>query len=68
VTQSVQEDSEGTWEAGAVVGNLANGGVGLAPYHDWEDRVSDELSAEVDQLLADIADGEIKADYTALGS
>lgn len=67
VAQSVTEDSEGSWTAGPFVGNLANGGVGLAPYHDWDDRVSDELRAEVDQLVADIAAGDIKADYVAVG-
>jgi basic membrane protein A len=55
------------WDAGAFIGNLSNDGVGLSEYHDWDDRVSDELKAEVDQLLADIADGTIKADYTPVG-
>jgi basic membrane protein A len=45
-------------ETGAVgeafVGTLANGGLGLAPYHDNEGQVSDELAAEVEQLKADI--------------
>jgi len=36
------------------IGTLANGGLGLSPYHDNEDRVSDELAAEVEQLKADI--------------
>ena len=67
VTQAVQEQLEGTWTPGAFVGNLSNDGVGLAPYHDWEDRIPDELKAEVDQLLADIEAGEIKADYTPVG-
>ncbi|MFK7919942.1 MAG: BMP family protein [Ilumatobacter sp.] len=67
VTDSIAESSAGTWEAGPVVGNLANDGVGLAPYHDWDDRVSDELRAEVDQLLVDIAAGDIKADFVAVG-
>ncbi len=67
VAQSVAEDSDGSWEPGAFVGNLANGGVGLAPYHDWDDRVSDELRAEVDQLIVDIGAGDIKADYVAVG-
>ena len=49
------------------VGTLANGGVGLAPYHDWDDRVSDELRAEVEQLLADITDGTIDASFTPVG-
>jgi basic membrane protein A len=67
VTLAVQEHAGGMWDAGAFIGNLSNDGVGLSEYHDWDDRVSDELKAEVDQLLADIADGTIKADYTPVG-
>jgi len=66
-TLSVQQQAEGSWTAGAFVGNLENDGVGLAPYHDWADRVSDELNAEVEQLLQDIKDGAIKADYVPVG-
>ena len=36
------------------VGTLANGGVGLAPYHDLEATVPAELAAAVEQLKADI--------------
>lgn len=67
VTLSVKEDAEGAWTPGAYVGNLENDGVGLAAYHDWDSRVSDELKAEVDQLLIDIKEGTIKADYTPVG-
>ncbi len=67
VTEAIQEQSEGTWAPGPFEGTLANGGVGLSPYHDWEDRVSDELAGEVDQLLSDIADGTIQAAFTAIG-
>jgi basic membrane protein A len=67
ITLSVQEDVEGTWVSGAYVGNLSNGGVGLSDYHDWDSRVSPELKAEVEQLLQDIKDGVIKADYTPVG-
>jgi basic membrane protein A len=41
------------------VGSLANDGVGLAPYHDLESAVPDELKAEVEQLKAQIISGEI---------
>jgi basic membrane protein A len=41
------------------VGTLENEGVGLAPYHDFEDVVPDELKAEVDALRAQIISGEI---------
>ena len=67
ITLAVQEHSEGTWAPGAFVGDLSNDGVGLSDYHDWDDRVSDELRAEVDQLLEDIKSGAVKADFTPVG-
>ena len=66
-TQAIQEQAEGTWAPGAFIGNLANGGVGLAPFHSWDDRVSAELAAEVEQLLEDITNGVIKADFFPQG-
>jgi len=67
ITLAVQEHVEGTWTNGAFVGDLSNGGVGLSDFHDWDSRVSAELRAEVEQLLADIESGVIKADYTPVG-
>jgi basic membrane protein A len=67
VTLAVSDQAAGTWAPGSFVGTLANDGVGLSDYHDWDDRVSAELAAEVDQLLEDIKNGVIKADYTPVG-
>jgi basic membrane protein A len=67
VTLSVKEDASDAWTPGAYVGNLQNDGVGLAPLHDWEGKVSPELQAEVAQLLLDIKAGTIKADFTPVG-
>ena len=67
VTLSVQQQAEGSWTAGAFVGNLENDGVGLSPYHDWDAKVPGELKVEVEQLLQDIKDGAIKADYVPVG-
>ena len=61
VMRSIMEDVEGSWTAGGAVGNAANGAVGLAPYHSWEDTIPDELKAEVAALLEAIAAGEIDA-------
>jgi len=61
VTRSVQDHSTGSWTPGGQVGTLANDGVGLAEYHSWADRVPDELDAEVQQILEDIANGDIEA-------
>ncbi|MER2599571.1 MAG: BMP family ABC transporter substrate-binding protein [Caldilineales bacterium] len=40
-------------------GTLANGGVGLAPYHDFESKVPAELSAEIAAVTQGIIDGKI---------
>jgi len=42
------------------VGTLANNGVSLAPYHDFDSKVPAELKGEVDKIKADIAAGTIK--------
>ena len=34
---------EGTFEGGTYVGTFENGGVGLAPFHSFEDEVPQEL-------------------------
>jgi basic membrane protein A len=41
------------------IGDLANDGVGIAPYHDLEDAIPDELKAEIEDLKQKIISGEI---------
>ena len=55
----IKAAKEGTFVGGSVVGNLANGGVALAPFHNLEGVVSDELKAELETLKADIIAGTI---------
>jgi basic membrane protein A and related proteins len=43
------------------LGTFANGGVGLADYHDQAGDVPDELKAEVDDIIAKLTSGELKA-------
>lgn len=60
VKRSIEAHHAGNPTGGtSLVGNLENDAVGLSPFHSWEDRVSDELAAEVQQILADIKSGEI---------
>jgi len=49
-----------TFEGGEIRGTLANEGVGIAPYHAFEDAVPAELKAEVEEIRAGIIDGSIK--------
>jgi basic membrane protein A len=41
------------------VGTLENGGVGLAPYHDFEEVVPAEVQTAVEEIQQQIIDGEI---------
>jgi basic membrane protein A len=42
------------------VGTLENDGVGLAPFHNFESKVSDTLPGELEDVKAGIIDGSIK--------
>ncbi|MGZ5418838.1 MAG: BMP family lipoprotein, partial [Nocardioides sp.] len=42
------------------VGNLENDGVGLAPFHNFEDKISDTVAAELEEVRAGIIDGSIE--------
>ena len=60
VQQVIEMAMDGSFEGGVVVGNLANDGVSLAPFHSFEDAVPAELKAELDAIKAGIIDGSIK--------
>ncbi len=42
------------------VGTLDNGGVQLAPYHEFDDDIPQELKDEIEQLKQDLVSGEVK--------
>ena len=50
------------------VGTLENEGVGLAPFHNFESKVSDTLSSELDEVKAGIIDGSIPVNSYLSGS
>ena len=50
---------DGTFEGGVTVGTLANDGVGLAPYHDFDATVPADLKAQIDTIKAGIVDGSV---------
>lgn len=68
VQRSLEAHASGSPSGGiSLVGNLENDAVGLAPYHSWEDRVPDELDAEVQQILEDIKSGTITWEKFVVG-
>ncbi|MFC7456550.1 BMP family protein [Brachybacterium sp. GCM10030267] len=57
--------AEGSFDSTPYVGTLENGGVGLAPYHDFEDEVPEELTSEIEALTQDIIDGTVVVESAA---
>lgn len=56
----IQSVVDGTFAGGKYVGTLDNGGVGIAPFHDLDAMISDELKAELAELQEKIIAGEIE--------
>ena len=65
VRNAVNTAHLGTFKGGNYVGTLANGGVGLAPYHDFASKVPASLQSELAQIKADIISGKIKPATTS---
>ena len=56
----IKDTTEGNFDGcGVYVGSLENDGVGIAPYHDLEDTIPDDLKAEIEELRQKIISGEI---------
>ena len=48
--------------AGICTGTLQNGGIGLAPFHDWDSRIPTDLKARIQQASEGIKEGSITID------
>ena len=59
VSTAVVSAAKGTFAGGAYIGTLANGGVALAPYHDFASKVPSALQAELTQIKSQIESGQI---------
>jgi len=59
VVDAIKQVQDGSFTGGVLVGTLASGGVGIAPFHDLESAVSAELNSELEALADEIKDGSI---------
>ena len=53
----------GSSKAGAITANIKNGGVGLAPYHDWESKIPDSVKAKVQEATDGLKSGSLTTGY-----
>ena len=65
VFTTTQETLDGAFSSEPYVGTLENGGVGLAPFHDFEDTVPQELKDELTAIQDGIVAGEIVVESPA---
>jgi basic membrane protein A len=54
--------ADGSVKAGLSTGTLQNGGVGLAPFHDWDSKIPADLKVRIQKASDGIKDGSIKID------
>jgi basic membrane protein A len=59
VTEAIKESIDGTFSNELYVGTLANDGVKLAPFHDFDSQIPQELKDKLDELKQGIIDGSI---------
>jgi basic membrane protein A len=54
--------ADGSVQAGISIRTLQNGGVGLAPFHDWDNKIPADLKAHIQKASDGIKDGSITID------
>lgn len=62
VFNAVKAVATDSFKGGVYRGTLADAGVGIAPFHNFESKVPADLSGELEKLQQDLIDGKIKID------
>lgn len=62
VTEAIHASIDGETDNEPYVGTLENGGVELAPFHEFEDEISDDTKAELEAIKQEIISGELVLD------
>jgi basic membrane protein A len=62
VYNTIKDAVEGKFTGGTVTYTIADGGVDIAPFHEFDAAVSAELKAELDAIKAALIDGSLTVD------
>jgi len=62
VFNAVKSVLDGTFKGGVTVFTIADGGVDLAPFHNFDSQVSAEMKAELEKIKADLSSGALTVD------
>lgn len=60
VEDYMQQVGSGTFPTGNYIGTLQNGGTGLAPFHDFDSKVPQNVKDALQKITSDIESGAIK--------
>ena len=60
IEQAIKDSVDGNYSSEPFVGTLENEGVGLAPYHDLDSEIPQELKDRIEELKQQIIAGEIQ--------
>jgi len=63
VLEAIKQAQAGTFEGGFYVGTLANDGVGIADFHEFDDDVPADLKAELAEIRQGVAAGTIRTGW-----
>jgi len=58
----VVDAASGRWDPTPFIGTLENDGVGVAPFHNFDDEISPELRERIEELRQQIIDGTLVVD------
>jgi basic membrane protein A len=60
VYSAIKAFADGSFEGGHYLGTAKNGGIGYAPFHDAESKVSKSVKSKLDQIMKKLADGSLE--------
>ena len=63
VFEAIKSAQAGQLKAGIVTFNVKNGGIGLAPYHDWESKIDQKCKDAVAKATEGLKNGTIQTGY-----
>jgi basic membrane protein A len=67
VYKTIQDVINGKFTGGTVTYTIADGGVDLAPYHNFDSQVPQTLKDEITQAKADLISGAVTVDNVLAG-
>ncbi|MHA7177674.1 BMP family lipoprotein [Arthrobacter sp. Sr24] len=65
VESVIKDDLDGKFDATPYIGTLENGGVSLAPFHNFDAEISAETKTQLEDIKKGIIDGSIKVESAA---